>query len=558
MFLRSSFLALFMGLATYAAAAPTTFHNDSLTIGFVSSNVRFTKGKQPPIKPVKQLQMTAWKGEKLSVQLVVQSNEDINQLKASVGTFKTAGASLPSDALKIGYVKYVMTDEFSEGCGHRKPEDFDSSQVTDPILVQPATQVAKGTHQPIWLSISIPENAKAGTYQGIVTVSAGKEHKFNLSLKVLDRVLPSPDKWSYDLDLWQHPAAIARVHHVPLWSDEHFEAMRPYYTMLAKAGQKNITTSIMEEPWGHQTYDDFPSLIKWIKQSDGKWRYDYTLFDRYVNFVTECGIKERINCYTMIPWKLSFAYYDEKTQKDTALVAKPGSAEYNQFWSTMLTDFASHLKAKGWFDKTSISMDERPMKDMQAVIQLLKTVDPNWKIAMAGDYHPEIEKDIYDYSIASKSVFPDSVLARRKAAGMPSTYYTCCVEAYPNGFTFSPPAENVWLGWYASSKGFTGYLRWAYNSWPKSPLTDSRFTAWPAGDTYQVYPNASTSIRFEKMIEGIQDFEKIKVLKTQWEKEKSTAKLKELESVLSTFKIESLKDTPAEDMMAAGKALLNK
>ena len=94
-----------------------------------------------------------------------------------------------------------------------------------------------------------------------------------------------------------------------------------------------------------------------------------------------------INCYTMIPWKLSFQYYDEGFAKDNVLNATPESVEYNAFWSAMLKDFTKHLKEKEWFAITSISMDERNMKDMQAVIKLVKEIDPAWKISLAGDYH---------------------------------------------------------------------------------------------------------------------------------------------------------------------------
>lgn len=44
-------------------------------------------------------------------------------------------------------------------------------------------------------------------------------------------------------------------------------------------------------------------------------------------------------------------------------------------------------------------MDERPMEAMQKVISLIRQVDPEFKIALAGNYHGEIEKDLYDYSI---------------------------------------------------------------------------------------------------------------------------------------------------------------
>ncbi len=102
-----------------------------------------------------------------------------------------------------------------------------------------------------------------------------------------------------------------------------------------------------------------------------------------------------------------------------------------------------------------------------------------------------------------------------------------------------------------------GFLRWAYNSWTKDPLHDSRFITWPAGDTYQVYPGPLTSIRFEKLIEGIQDFEKINWLRKKYQQENNTVKLNELEAALATFKIEKLSNETAQKMVEEYKYLLN-
>ncbi|HEY5368179.1 MAG TPA: DUF4091 domain-containing protein [Hanamia sp.] len=41
---------------------------------------------------------------------------------------------------------------------------------------------------------------------------------------------------------------------------------------------------------------------------------------------------------------------------------------------------------------------------------------------------------------------------------------------------------------------------------------------WPSGDTYFVYPGGRSSIRFERLREGIQDYEKFKILRAQLEK----------------------------------------
>ena len=531
----------------------------SVQVSFVSDNKRYSQDRVPTVAIQKNAALTAWKGEKVHAQIAVWTNKALSKVGVAVTDLQTKGGKrISKQHISAGFVGYVMPDEFANGCGHRQPQNFDSSLVADPINTTLSTVVLqKNMVQPIWISIQVPANATAGLYTGTVTVKADKNYTLNLSVKVVNKVLPPPAQWTFNLDLWQHPAAIARVHNVPLWSSAHYARMKPYYTMLAAAGQKNITASIVDEPWNHQTYDDYPGLIKWTKKRDGNWQYDYTLFDKYISFVMDCGINRRINCYSMVPWKIAFPYYDEALGKETVFTGKIGSPEYNAFWKPMLTDFTRHLKAKGWFGITAIAMDERPMPAMQAVIKLLKEVDKDWKIALAGDYHPEIEAEIYDYCIASRWQFPNTTLTQRQQAGKLSTWYTCCTEVYPNGFTFSPPAEHVWLGWYTAAKNMDGYLRWAYNSWPKTPLQDSRFTAWPAGDTYQVYPGPLSSIRFEKLVEGIQDFEKIRILKEEYKQKGDKATQEEMKRILAGFEIKNLKTKTAEEMVLKAKELLN-
>ena len=407
--------------------------------------------------------------------------------------------------------------------------------------------------------MEVPADIPVGTYTGSIIIKTGKKHELKISLEVLDHILPLPSEWSYDFDIWQYAAPIARIHDVELWSDVHFKLMKPYFTTLANAGQKVISANIIEQPWGmdHVHFDD-PSLIKWTLKKDGSWEYDFSLFDRYISFVTECGINKRINCYSMIPWDLTFIYFDEESNDYKSYNLTPGSEEYTNFWSGMVQEFTIHLKEKGWFSKTAMAVDERPIESMKAVISLLKNIDPEWKIALAGDtYYPEIERDIYDYCLASYLEFGESELARRKSEGRPTTYYTACPEEYPNGHTSSPPAENAFLGWHAAAKGYTGYLFWAYNTWVANPLLDSRWKRYPAGDLFQFYPGPRTCIRFEKLREGIQDFEKIRILREQFMKDGDKEGLMELDRALSMIQIEKLDKVPAAEMVEKAKVILN-
>lgn len=533
---------------------------EPMLIGFTTSSQRFYTDLPPSAHIQRTWKIKAWKNEKVHSQIVVASKVNIQHLRIAVGDLADAnGNRIGKSSLMIGIVQNVMTDEFKDGCGHRTAGDFDSSLVPDIINFNLSeVSVLPNNTQAIWISISVPASTPAGRYQGQAVITTDKSrHILPIELSVVNRTLPSVENRSFKLDLWQHPAAIARIHKVALWSDAHFDLMRKYYTMLADAGQKFITAAIVDEPWNHQTYDDYPGLIKWIKKADGSWNYDYSLFDKYIDFVMNCGIKGMINCYSMVPWKIAFNYYDENLQKEVSFTHGIETPEYRAFWTTMLTDFTIHLKQKGWFDITAIAMDERPMEAMQTVIKLLKSIDPAWKIALAGNYHPEIEEDIFDYCVGAGQHFPTPILNQRKQRGQNSTWYTACGNKYPNLFTFSPPDEGVWIGWYSAAMDMDGYLRWAFNSWTADPLKDSRFTTWPAGDTYQIYPGPLTSIRFEKLIEGIQDFEKIKILKKLYRENNDSDKLTQLEDTLKTFRIDELSRHSAQQMIEKAQILLN-
>jgi len=530
-----------------------------INVSFASDNVRYPK-EQVPVVSSKEWIIKAWKGEKVHTQILVWTKKNIQELICLTGDLvNEKGNRINSKNIKAAFVRYVMTDEFGKGCDERKTTDYDSSLVEDPIDIIDRIAVQANTVQPIWLSVQVPGDIPAGKYTGTITINAKKKFDLKILLNVVNHLLPPPAQWKYDLDLWQNPDPVAKVHDVKLWSDEHFSLMRPYYTMLANAGQKSITAFIIDQPWGpdHVYYRD-PTLIKWSRKKDGSWSYDYSVFDRYIEFVMSCGINQRINCYSMVTWDLSFIYFDDAKGDTVSVNAKPGSQEYNDLWEPMMRDFTKHLKSKGWFGKTTIAMDERDMESMKAVMALLKRIDPEWKTALAGNYHPEIAMDIYDYCIIIHGKFDPDVLMERKAQGKPSTYYTACGEERPNGFSYSPPAENVWIGWYAAAEGFTGYLRWAYNNWTESTLQETRYRTWPAGDCYQIYPGPRSSIRFEKLIEGIQDFEKIRILREQYIKEGNEVNLKELNRVLSTFTIEYLEKIPAADMVSKGKEFINK
>ena len=507
-----------------------------------SVDVRYPLGCEAVAGDVAVNNAVAWRGERVNLQLVVSNGAKKSTVEYAFEDLKCGRSVIPASNVVGGFVQPVLTDKFT-GCGRHEVDAHGEVPVADRITGTNPTVLEAGACRGLWLTVQVPHDAKPGIYKGVVELCAdGKKRRYTYAVRVLDRVLPAPKEWRFHLDLWQNPYAIARVHNVELWSNGHFEVLRPYMLKLASAGQKAITATLIDRPWDGQTYDPFGSMVTWVRKADGSWWYDFTIFDRWVEFMMSCGIDKEITCFSMIPWKLSFRYYDQATHSHKYINCAPGEEAYAQFWGGMLSAFSAHLKEKGWFEKTFISMDERSLHQMQAAIKVIKEYAPGMKISMAGNYHPEIEADIYDYclDIFAYGAYTPELLATRRAQGKVSTYYTCCSAEYPNLFTFSAPADAAFIALEALAKDLDGYLRWAYNSWTVTPEEDSRFTAWPAGDTYVIYPFSVSSIRWERLVQGIQLFEKYKILLSEAKADGDEKRVAELEKLLESVDIKKI------------------
>jgi len=553
---------------TYAEAADpdTTDYSTqwsevkTLNVSFGSINQRYAKSAVPAITPSKEWKGSGWKGERIAAMLVLWSPDSVEQVECEFSDFKSAdGATMNASVAKAQFVRYVITDSFGDGCATR--DHLPPSLVADALDTVECFDIEARTTRPVWLSFDIPSDAQAGTYSGTLKVYTRNNGttKMDISVEVQPHVLPAPKDWVFHLDLWQHPSAIARVHGVEHWSEEHWKLMEKPMEMLASAGQKVITTTLNKDPWNVQTYDRYEDMILWKKKNDGTWEYDYTIFDRWVEMMMSLGVKDMINCYSMAPWNNELHYFDEKGNREVNVSAAPGSKEFRELWTPFLTDFKKHLSEKGWLDITNVAMDERAPEIMKATLDLLKEVAPELGVSLA-DNHKSYKEYPYlkDICVEYGATFEDADLQYRKQNGLISTYYVYCATKFPNVFTFSDPAEAVYISWYAVAGDYDGFLRWAYNSWPENPLQDSRFKTWSAGDTYIIYPGGRSSIRFERLREGIQDAEKIRILRKKFKEESDNEKIDALNSEIAKFNVTGEPDVPCSEMVDNAKQVLQR
>ena len=476
---------------------------------------------------------TAWRNERVNAQFVVWTRESAEQLRLKVTDLTSeTGSKIPASACRTRFLRYVLSSSKGLDGSVLVPEAL----IGDCLDTAETVNLPENGFRPFWLTVDVPAKTDPGTYSGTVSAIAkgGRKIDFKVSLTVQDLSLPSPRDWKYHLDLWQHPWAVARYHGVKPFSPEHYALLRPVLGVLADAGQKTITTTLTDLPWNHQNFDPYYTMVRHVKQADGTWTHDYSLFDEWVTFAQSCGVGPQIHCYTMVTWGYLIHYVDGATGDVVAEKMVPGTSAHEKFWGPFLADFQKHVEAKGWLGRVYIAIDERTRADLLASADLLRRYAPGLKIQMAGNKPPSTFKGIeiasYAQSMQADWVSPafKAEVSARRDKGYVTTTYICCSPFHPNTFTPSPYAEQQWLGLYTAAQGFDGLLRWAAFNWPRDPLFDSSYCAhhcpWSPGDTFLIYPGPRLSVRFENLRDSIENFEKIRILR---ETGRSTAALEQ-------------------------------
>ena len=491
----------------------------NLHVSFASTDEAYFRAEVPGINETKTWTATGWKGERLNTMILIWSADTINQVRVSLNDLKTAnGNVLVKNNLKAQLVRYVISNypyaAREVTCGEG-PVDK-AYLMPDRLEAFDRFELPGKTVRPVWLSLDIPSTIAAGLYKGEIEIRSEKQNfKLQLTINVQNQSLPKPHDWSFRLDLWQNPWVIAEYYKVKPWSEEHTQLLKKHLKLYADAGGKFITTYAVHSPWADNSYMIEGSMIEWIKKKNGSWQFDYKIFDQYVQLAIDAGIDKAITIYTPIPWGDRFRYIDQATGNYITEQWQATSAIFKTNWNIFLTDLKKHLESKGWMNKTFIGINENAMEQTLSAIKVVRDHSKQWKVTYAGDWHPELTGLLDDYSCVFYKEPSVNEVSDRFAKKQTSTFYICCTPSFPNTFVFSPPVEGRWLGWYTMAHDYDGMLRWAYDAWPADPVRDARHLLWPAGDSYMIYPGAESSIRFEKMREGIVDYEKIKILKTK-------------------------------------------
>ncbi len=475
------------------------------------------------------LTLAAVRGEQVSAQLAVAASHDVDGLRATV-------SGLGGIAAQVRFVRYVpvarskseltWSAKIEDVAGEREISgDRNPDVVGDPLVARSTVDVPAYAAQPLWFTFQVPASAAPGEHTGTITVTGngGTLATYPLTITVADVTLPATR--SFYLDVWAQPETIAAAAGVAPWSTKHWTLIEAYQRDLATRGQKVVNTTIVDDPWAHdwslgrkrsQTSLPYGSMVAW--RYDGlTFAFDFSRFDRYVRTALRAGAGPRIHAYSMLAFHDAehLTYTDTRTRRVVREDVTLGSTRWQEAWGDFLAAFTAHLRTNGWLAQTWLSFDERPLATMTVVRDFVRRAAPEFadRIAVAGSANTAGIANNLSVDWGGIDAMTPAAIDERRRAGKVTTFYVYGSPAHPNTLSYSPAAEARMLPWIAAQRGFDGFLRWSYNSWTADPYADPVFL-FSQGDEYLVYPGTdgpTSSVRWEQLREGIEDFELVRV-----------------------------------------------
>ncbi|WP_430809289.1 glycoside hydrolase domain-containing protein [Carboxylicivirga sp. 1411-1] len=529
-----------------------------LHLSYGSKDKKYKKGKVPMLSVIKDANVQAWQGECVSLQAVIWSAYDVDQVECEWGDLVSAnGDTISRNIIQTHFVRYIMSDAGFVPAGDTLADDQQGCLMPDMLDQLPCMNMEARSVRPLWITLNLPDDMTAGVYRTSLKVYSKKNspQELRLTLKVIDKKMPPVDLWSFQTNLAINPLSIARWHKVTSWSPAHFDVMDPYVALLKRAGQKTITTNIFS------SLEDIKyesPLIKWTVQEKGL-DADFTHFDQWVSFMMQQGISARIECNVFFNDEHCIAVFDPQVN---GYVHRTISVQEDKvLLSQCLEAVISHLESKGWYDRSVFAYGSDNMKAVEGVKQVLQGIQPDVKLELlVQEWTPGLMDGVFAANVPAQYSNLKEWFKIRNQQGQASFFHLDANNRVPNIFLHSPSSEAAWLGWYAMAQGIDGLHVKDFNNWLDKPLLDARVSKQSSGGNFLIYPEGRSSIRYERLIEGIQDYEKLRMIRDQ-ELAKGDVvaqqRLEKLDEVLSDFVINRIPRESAAQMIGNGRQVLH-
>jgi hypothetical protein len=451
--------------------------------------------------------------------------------KASDGFFIKAsdlvsqqGKKIPQDQISFYLEHYIMLTGKSSPIGATGYWPDALIPIKQPFSM--VAQYAVVRNRPIWVDVSVPSATQGGSYRGTITVTQNEKviETLNVEVEVYKFSLPKKTHFISYMNISKR--SLANFYHKTDSSKEIDKLTQTYYDFLYAHRM---------EPWFNDQLE--PKII--IKGGKVEVKFDDARYEYYLDKLNSNRVL--LNAYPS----------DLKKQ----ITAEPFTKEFNQQVKSYLSKVESYFSRHGWKDRLVFNspIDEPKTKEdyehTRQWANLVHEAAPGVPFLATKSPVPDdpdlgtLRGYVNNFSIHGNALNDQQVkqaIREEQKKGGEMTWYISCDQAYPqpNYFIDASALDLVMVPWITARYRMAGILYWALNFWPQTPnpwlnantyifgfecsggyiLNGEGSVLYP-GDytkTYTGQPNVDgpvSSIRFELLREGIEDYEYLWMLK---------------------------------------------
>ncbi|HIQ23409.1 MAG TPA: DUF4091 domain-containing protein [Planctomycetes bacterium] len=496
---------------------------------------KIPRGRDVPDKAGPAARLAAARNDHEAVQVVLRPSRPLKQLTASATDLKgPEEAVIESDHVRVLRVYYHFVENPTDKTGVRDwwPDAL-------PPLDQPL-DVPAGQNQPLWVLVYVPRDAPAGDYRGQLKLQAeGFSAAVPLELHVWDFALP--ERNHIETAFGFSASNVFRYHGLKTEADKR-KVLDMYFQCFS---EHRIS------PYNPVPLD--PIHVRFLPEADPpRAEVDFSAFDAEFSRVVE---EFHFTGYRLpIQGMGGGTFHARREPRIGQFTAE--TPEYQAMFSSYVKQLEEHFRQKGWLDLIYVYwFDEPAPKDYEFVrkgFERLKRYAPGLRTMLTEEPVDALAGPVdiwcpitprYDHRAAEK----------RRAEGERFWWYVCTAPKAPYCTLFidHPATElRVWL-WQTWQRKIDGILVWQATYWtssaaypdePQNPYEDpmgyrsgystprgvKRF--WGNGDGRFIYPPLAaavpgasgpepvlkppvSSIRWEMLREGIEDFEYLWLLR---------------------------------------------
>ena len=232
---------------------------------------------EPP-EVLRPISIVGARNSVFSGKVVIESTGAIEGLAASVGPLTMQGTQISAENVSV---RYAVEFDKQVWTSLRPP-------MLDILLESPPAEVLANKGRalaPVWVTVTIPRDADSGPYKGILKVSAVglPETTVPIELKVADWTMPDTQDFRTWMGMIQSPDTLALEYEVPMWSERHWELIARSFRHMKAIGCRNLFIPLL---CGTNLGND-ESMVRWIPRGAGRYGYDFSIMDRYLDVAEE-------------------------------------------------------------------------------------------------------------------------------------------------------------------------------------------------------------------------------------------------------------------------------